>query len=66
MTERIYVSRNAFLVAGIAAVLTFLGGSTCKNATVDDTIHSGVAPSCRLLDTRTDRVRKTYSRRLPT
>jgi hypothetical protein len=24
MTERIYVSRNAFLVAGIAAVLTFL------------------------------------------
>jgi hypothetical protein len=50
MTERIYVSRNTFLVAGVAAVLTFLAllwiGKTRDRAQTQD--QESVSPEKRV------------------
>ena len=50
MTERIYVSRNTFLVAGVAAVLTFLAllwiGKTRDRAQTPD--QESVSPEKRV------------------
>lgn len=64
MTERIYVSRNTFLVAGVAAVLTFLAllwiGKSRERAQTQD--QESVSPEKRVSLASTTKPLPTQSR----